>query len=164
KLLSRAVGTSLVLGSLAGVLASGLEAGFDLLKARVPGYSPSSNLTTMIAFGSPAAFALVSIAGSLAFVLVTAVIVELTQRLLGETWMSTIIPALLLALASARISGVGFRALILNLFSSFLVATVLVRVYHSRGFLALFVLTIVVTVLEVGTRVYFVGDPSMVLQ
>jgi serine/threonine protein kinase len=164
RFLSRAVGASLVIGSLAGALAAGLEAGFGLLKARVPGYWPSSSLYTMIGFGSPMAFALVAIAGSLAFVLVTAVIVELTQRLIAETWISTLIPALLLALASAGITGVGLRALLLNLVSSFLVATVLVQVYRSRGFLALFVLTIVVTVLELSTKVYYVGDPGMVLQ
>jgi hypothetical protein len=56
------------------------------LKARVPGYWPSSSLYTIISFGSPAAFALVAIAGSLAFVLVAAVIVELTQRLMEAGW------------------------------------------------------------------------------
>src|SRR6185503_15484635 len=130
----------------------------------VPGYWHSTSLTTMISFGSPAAFALVSIAGSLAFVFVAAVIVELTQRLMGKTWMSIVIPALLLALASAGITGVGFRALLLNLLSSFLVGTVLVQIYHSRGFLALFVLTIVVTVLGLSTKVYYLGDPGMMLQ
>jgi serine/threonine protein kinase len=163
---SPSVSSALVHGVLGGTLLLGLSEVETFLASRIPGAAPSfSGEIEIINSGWPIITGIAfSFMIGLIFACGIVLLVEFSERVLGHGVLATIVPALLVAIATTSYLEPRWILIGLSFVSSFVTCLLVVQLYRRYGFATVWLALSVSFIWSSALRTHYLKDPGFVWQ
>jgi len=163
---SPSVSSALVHGVLGGTLLAGLFEAGAFITNRIPGAAPSfSGEMEMINSGWPI---ITGIAFSFMIGLILAIgiilLVEFSERVVGQGVLASIVPALLIAIAITSYNEPRWILIGLSFLSSLVTCLLAIHLYRRYGFATVWLALSVSFILATAVRSHYLKDPGFVWQ
>jgi len=163
---SPSVSSALIHGVLGGALLLGLSEAAAFIASRIPGAVPSSSgEIEMINSGWPI---ITGIAFPLMIGLILAggiiLLVEFSERILGRGVLASIVPALLLAIATTSYLEPRWILIGLGFLNSLVICLLAIQLYRRYGFATVWLALSVNMILGAAVRSHYLKDPGFVWQ
>ncbi|MFN2577843.1 MAG: protein kinase [Pyrinomonadaceae bacterium] len=162
---SPSVASALVHGVLAGVVLAAISEAGGFTATRIRGSVPSSAPFEIINSGWPLIIGIM-FSAMIALILAggVSILVELTERLLGPGILASLIPAVLVAIATTSYLEPRWILVGLSFLVTFLTCLLTVEIYRTRGFAAAWLALSVNMALLTAVRSRYLQDPGFVWQ
>ena len=166
RFLALSVSSALVHGVIGGTVLAGLSEAAGFVASRIPGAAPSfSGEMEMINSGWPI---ITGIAFSFMIGLILAIgiilLVEFSERVVGRGVMASIVPALLIAIATNTYSEPRWILVGLSFVSSLVTCLLAIQLYRRYGFATVWLALSVNMILATALRSHYLKDPGFVWQ
>jgi serine/threonine protein kinase len=163
---SPSVSSALVHGVFGGALLLGISEAGAFLASRIPGAAPSSSEEISIINSGWPIFTGIASSFMIALILAGGItlLVEFTERLVGRGVLGTIVPALLISIATTSYLEPRWILIGLSFLNSLLTCLLAVWLYRRYGFATLWLALSVSMVLGAAARSHYLHDPGFVWQ
>jgi hypothetical protein len=163
---SPSVSSALVHGVLGGTLLIGLSEAGAFITSRIPGAVPSfSGETEMINSGWPIITGITfSLMVGFIFAGGTILLVEFSERVVGHGVLASIMPALLIAIATTAYLEPRWILIGLSFLSSLVTSLLVIHLYRRYGFATVWLALSVSMILATAVSSHYLKDPGFVWQ
>jgi serine/threonine protein kinase len=163
---SPSVSLALVYGVLGGALLLGIDEAGAFVANRIPGAAPSSSGVIEIINGGWPIISGIAFSLMIGFILAggITILVEFTQRLLRRGVLASIVPALLITIATTSYSEPRWVLIGLSFLVNLLTCLLVVQLYRSHGFATVWLAVSVSMILSTAVRAHYLQDPGFVWQ
>jgi hypothetical protein len=163
---SPSVSLALVHGVLGGALLLGISEAGAFVANRIPGAAPSSSGEIEIINGGWPIISGIAFSFMIGFFLAggITILVEFTERLVGRGVLASIVPALLIAIATTSYLEPRWVLIGLSFLVSLLTSLLAVQLYRSHGFATVWLAVSVSMILSTAVRAHYLQDPGFVWQ
>jgi serine/threonine protein kinase len=163
---SPSVSSALVHGALAGALLVGISEAGTFVTSRIAGATPSASQETDIVNSGWPIITGTAFAFMVGLILAGGIVllVELTERLLRRGLLATIVPALLISIATTSYLEPHWILVGLSFLEALVTCLLIVQLYRSHGFATAWLALSVSMILNAAVRVRYLQDPGFVWQ
>jgi hypothetical protein len=163
---SPSVSSALVHGVLGGALLLGISEAGAFVANRIPGAAPSSSREIEIINGGWPIISGIAFSFMIGLFLAGGIIllVEFTERLVQRGVLASIVPALLITIATTSYSESRWVLIGLNFLVGLLTCLLAVQLYRSHGFATVWLALSVNMILSTAVRAHYLQDPGFVWQ
>ena len=164
---SPSVSSALVHGVLGGALLLGISEAGAFVTNRIPGGAPvSSSLEIEIINSGWPIVTGIAFSFMIGFILAGGIIllVEFTERLVGRGVLASIVPALLIAIATTSYLEPRWVLVGLSFLNGLVTCLLAVQLYRARGFATVWLALSVYMILGTAVRSHYLQDPGFVWQ
>ncbi len=163
---SPSVSSALVHGALGGTLLLGVSEVGAFIESRIPGAAPSfGGQIEMINSGWPIITGIAfSFMVGLIFAAGITLLVEFSERVVGQGVLASIVPALLIAIAMTSYFESRWILIGLSFLTSLVLCLLAVQLYRRYGFATAWLALSVTFILEGAVRAHYLKDPGFVWQ
>ena len=163
---SPSVSLALVHGVLGGALLLGISEAGAFVANRIPGAAPSSGGEIELINGGWPIISGIAFSFMISLILAggITILVEFAERLLGRGVLASIVPALLITIATTSHLEPRWVLIGLSFLVTLLTCLLTVQLYRSHGFATVWLAVTVSMILSTAVRVHYLRDPGFVWQ